>query len=62
MTRGGKRPGAGRKPAPDTKKLHKGFRLRQDVLAYLEQSGNQGETIETAIRNSKAFRDWKRGK
>jgi hypothetical protein len=59
MKHGGQRKGAGRKPAPDgTAKQPYGTKLDPVVVEYLRQRANGAETIETAIKRSKAFRDW----
>lgn len=61
--RGGKRKGAGRKPAPDgTAKVPYGTKLEPIVVEYLRQRANGAETIETAIKRSKDFRDWRRSR
>jgi hypothetical protein len=58
---GGSRKGAGRKPAPDgTAKVPYGTKLAPIVVEYLRQRANGAETIETAIKRSKDFRDWRR--
>ena len=60
MNRGGKRKGAGRKPAPDgTAKVPYGTKLDPVVVEYLRQCENAAKTLETAIKRSKAFREWK---
>lgn len=59
--RGGKRKGAGRKPAPEgTQKVPMTIKVAPDLREYLAQRENATETIETALRRSKDFRDWKR--
>ena len=59
--RGGKREGAGRKPALDgTAKLPMTIKVEPELREYLRQCENATEAIETAIKRSKAFRDWKR--
>jgi hypothetical protein len=61
MNHGGKRKGAGRKPAPDgTAKIAYGTKLDPVVVDYLRECDNAAETIETAIKRSKDFRDWRR--
>jgi hypothetical protein len=61
MKHGGKRAGAGRKPAPDgTAKIAYGTKLDPVVIEYLRQRANAAETIETTIKRSKAFREWLR--
>lgn len=60
--RGGKRNGAGRKPAPEgTQKVPMTIKVAPDLREYLAQRENATDTIETALKRSKAFRDWKRG-
>lgn len=59
MKHGGKRKGAGRKPAPDgTAKVAYGTKLEPVVIEYLRQCSNAAETVESTIKRSKAFRDW----
>ena len=59
--RGGKRQGAGRKPAPaGTAKVPMTIKVEPELREYLRSCDNATETIETAIKRSKAFRDWKR--
>jgi len=61
MKHGGQRKGAGRKPAPDgTAKIAYGTKLDPVVIEYLRQCSNAAETIETTIRRSKGFREWRR--
>lgn len=61
MKHGGKRKGAGRKPAPEgTAKVPYGTKLDPVVVEYLRQCDNAAGTIEDTIRRSKQFRDWKR--
>lgn len=59
--RGGKRKGAGRKPAPaGTKKVPMTIKVEPELREYFRQCDNATEAIETALKRSKAFRDWKR--
>jgi len=59
--RGGARKGAGRKPAPDgTLKVPYSLKLDAEIRDYLRTCDNATDAIETAVRRSKAFRDWKR--
>ena len=63
MKHGGKRAGAGRKPAPagtGTTKVPYGTKLEPVVVEYLRECGNAAATIETTINRSKAFREWLR--
>ena len=46
--RGGKRPGAGRKTAPDKKQM-KSFRLHPKLIERLKKEDNQANTIEKAL-------------
>ena len=49
----------GRPPkAEQDKKRASTFTLAADVLAFLATTDNKSQTIETAIRRSKAFRNW----
>ena len=60
MNRGGKRKGAGRKPAPaGTVKVPYSMKLKPGLVEYLRQCENATATIETALKRSKAFREWK---
>jgi len=61
LKHGGQRKGAGRKPVPDgTAKVPYGTKLDPVVIEYLRQCSNAAETIETTIRRSKGFREWRR--
>ena len=61
MNRGGKRKGAGRKPAPQgTHKVPMTIKVAPDLRQYLRRCENATEAIETALRRSKDFRDWTR--
>ena len=60
MSRGGARPGAGRKPAPaGTVKVAYGTKLQPEVVKYLRQCTNAAQTIEAAVNQSEAFGEWK---
>jgi len=60
MNRGGKRKGAGRKPAPQgTVKVPYSMKLEPELVEYLRQCENATATMETALKRSKAFREWK---
>lgn len=60
LNHGGKRKGAGRKPAPaGTIKVPRAMKIDPQIDEYLRQCENATEAIETAIRRSKAFREWK---
>jgi hypothetical protein len=58
-THGGSRPGAGRKPLLDGKKIPVTKKLSVDIVAYLQSCENATEAIEDAIRRSKGFKAWK---
>ena len=61
MSHGGKRKGAGRKPAPKgERKVERSIKLAPKLDEYLRQRENATATIETALRRSKDFRDWKK--
>jgi hypothetical protein len=61
MNRGGKRKGAGRKPAPaGTTKVPMAIKVEPELREYLRTCENATGAIETALKRSKAFRDWKR--
>lgn len=56
---GGQRKGAGRKPARGVAKVTTSMALTPDVKEYLDQcEQSQSEAVESAIRRTKAFRDW----
>ena len=58
MSHGGKRKGAGRKPAPDAKQPISA-RVSPEVKSFLAEQANASETIDETIQRSKAFRMWK---
>lgn len=61
MTHGGKRPGAGAKPAPEgTQKVPYATKLTPVVVQYLRSRENAAQAIETAIERSKDYREWKK--
>jgi hypothetical protein len=56
---GGKRKGAGRKPARGETKVTTSIEVTPTLKDYLAQCDqSQSEVIESAIRRTKAFRDW----
>ena len=58
MNRGGKRKGAGRKPAPEgVKKQPYNTKLAPDLIDDLRSLDNAVEAIEAAIRESKQFKE-----
>lgn len=58
--RGGKRKGAGRKPAPQgTTKVPYSMKLEPELVKYLRQLQNATATVEAVLKRSKAFREWK---
>lgn len=60
---GGKREGAGRKPAPaGTIKEAYNTKLTPEVVQYLRQCDNAAETIDETLRRSKAFREWSKSR
>jgi hypothetical protein len=60
MTHGGKRDGAGRKPAPEgTAKVPMTIKVEPELREYLRACANATATIEDALKRSKAFREWK---
>jgi hypothetical protein len=60
MNRGGKRKGAGRKPAPEgARKLAYNTKLAPDLIDYLRSLNNAAEAIDLAIRESKQFKERK---
>lgn len=59
MNRGGKREGAGRKPAPEgTTKAAYSTKLDPLVIEYLRSRPNAAATVEAALKRSKDFREW----
>jgi len=57
---GGKREGAGRKPAPEgTAKVPYATKLAPLVVEYLRLQENAAQAIETAIEKSKGYREWR---
>ena len=58
MNHGGKREGAGRRPARGVAKVPLSGRATPEVKAFLDSTGNLSEWIENAVRRSKQFRDW----
>lgn len=60
MAAGGKREGAGRKPAPDGngRTIPKSIKVSQEVAVYLTEFGTG--IIEDMLRKSKAFKAWKK--
>lgn len=59
MNHGGKRKGAGRKPARGVAKVTTSMALTPEVKEYLDQCDqSQSEAVEAAIRRTKAFREW----
>jgi len=59
MPSGGKRDGAGRKSGPNGPKKMVSLRLAEDVRNFLATTASQADTIETAVRNSAAFKRWR---
>ena len=61
--RGGKRKGAGRKPAPDeTAKVPMAFKIEPELCEYLRSRENATAVVELALKRSKNFKEWKRGR
>jgi hypothetical protein len=61
--RGGKREGAGRKPAPPgTIKLPYNTKLTPDVVEYLRQLDNAAKELDDMVRRSKQFREWSKSR
>jgi hypothetical protein len=61
--RGGKREGAGRKPAPvGTIKVAYATKLTPEVIEFLRQCENASETIDDTLRKSKSFREWSKSR
>lgn len=61
--KGGPRPGSGRpKMAPGMKKRTVSMRLSPEILRFLnrDESTSTGQQIESAIRATKAFREWQK--
>lgn len=60
--RGGKRPGAGRKPkAEGTQKLAYATKLAPVFVRYLKSRDNAAGTIEATLGRSKEYREWAKG-
>ena len=56
---GGKREGAGRKPARGERKEVASVRLTPTLRAFLDdQEGSMSDVIEDCVRRSKPFREW----
>jgi hypothetical protein len=61
MSQGGKRQGAGRKPAPEgTSKVPYATKLSPHVVEYLRQRENAAQSIESAIERSNDYREWRK--
>lgn len=52
--------GAGRPPLRGERKVPTSCRVTPEVKAYLDQCESASEEIETAIRGSKCFREWRK--
>lgn len=60
MSHGGKRDGAGRKPARGVRKCTLALRVTPEIKQFLaEQEDSASNIVEDAIRRTKAFREWK---
>lgn len=60
---GGKREGAGRKPAPaGTAKVSYATKIDPLVVDYFRSRENAAKTIEETVRRSKEFREWLKSK
>jgi hypothetical protein len=58
---GGKRKGAGRKPARGERKETLALRVTPTLRAFLDdQSESMSDVVEDTIRRTKAFRDWEK--
>lgn len=62
MERGGKREGAGRKASPESRKRPLAMRIDPELAEYLDSVEDKTAAIETALRNSMAFKEWRRRK
>lgn len=60
-THGGPRENSGRPKKDDAKKAYS-TKLSLDVIAFLQSTDNAAATIETSVRNSKAYKLWKKSK
>lgn len=61
MNHGGKREGAGRKPAPEgTTKVPYATKLSPMIVEYLRQRANAAGTIESLVEKSKDYREWRK--
>lgn len=59
MSHGGKREGAGRKPAPESRKRPLAMRIDPELAEYLSTVEDKTACIEDALRGTKRFREWK---
>lgn len=57
-THGGSRPGSGRPPKPEIRKVPMAFKFDQEIAAYLATVSNKTTTIEDALRLTEAFKTW----
>lgn len=63
MPRGGKRIGAGRKPAPPgSRKKQYCNKYPEEILEYWKSLPNAAETILELTIRSKGYRDWKKAR
>ncbi len=63
LDHGGKRDGAGRKPARGVRKETLALRVTPDIKQFLaEQDDSASNVVEDAIRRTRAFREWSKEK
>lgn len=58
--RGGRRPGAGRRPGKYGSQVPLTTGVSEAVKAFLVSTGNASRTIEEMVRRTKAFREWRK--
>lgn len=58
---GGPRENSGRPKKDDAKRM-KSYKLSVDIIEFLDSTDNATATIEASLRNSKAYKLWKKSK
>lgn len=58
--RGGRRPGAGRRPGKYGSQVPLTTGVSESVKAFLVSTGNASRSIEEIVRRTKAFREWQK--
>ena len=63
LNHGGKRDGAGRKPARGVRKDTLVLRVTPEIKQFLaEQEDSASNVVEDAIRRTRAFREWSKSR